>query len=186
MLRNRRLSKTPLSGRVDSATLFSYSFLIAAAVNRRHADRMKYLLPLVLVSAVVAAGCNTQTADNSTTAPTTPTAPTITEPAFAGTLKMGGTPQILTFSIAQIGPLTVTLNAAGPPTTVVVGLAVGTPTFSTTGTTCTPIATVNAQAGVNAPQLSGTVSASGAYCLAVYDPGTLTGDITFSVTVAHT
>ena len=146
---------------------------------------MKYLLPLVLVTAVVSAGCNTQTADNST-APTTPTAPTITEPPFAGTLKMGGTPQILTFSITQIGPLTVTLNAAGPPPTVVVGLAVGTPTFSTTGTTCTPIATANAQVGVNAPQLSGTVSSSGAYCLAVFDPGTLTGDVTFSVTVAHT
>ena len=146
---------------------------------------MKHLLPLVLLTAIGAAGCNNQTAANSTS-PTTPTTPTITEPVFTGTLKMGGTPQILTFSVAQIGPLTVTLNAAGPPTTVIVGIAVGTPTFSTTGTTCTPIATANAQAGVNAPQLSGTVSASGAYCLAVYDPGTLTADVTFSVTVAHT
>ncbi len=131
---------------------------------------MKHLLPLVLIAAVAAAGCNTQTADNSGSTTTTPSAPTITEPAFSGTLKMGGTPQILTFNVVQVGPLTVTLTAAGPPTTVVVGLAVGTPTFSTAGTTCTPIATANAQVGVNVPQLSGTVSAAGSYCLAVYDP----------------
>jgi hypothetical protein len=169
---------------VDSATLFSYSFLIAAAGDSRHADRMKYLLPLVLVTAVVSAGCNTQTADNSTS-PTTPTAPTITEPPFAGTLSMGQT-KVFTFSIAQVGPLTVTLNAAGPPPAVVVGLAIGTPTFSTTGTTCSPIASANAQVGVNAPQITGTVSSAGPYCLAVYDVGTLTADTTYSVTVAHT
>jgi hypothetical protein len=147
---------------------------------------MKHLFPLVLLTAIAAAGCNTQTANNPTSTTTTPSAPTITEPAFAGTLKMGGTPQILTFSVVQVGPLTVTLTAAGPPTNVVVGMALGTPTFTSTGTTCTPIATANAQVGVNAPQLSGTVSSSGAYCLAVFDPGTLTADITFSVTVAHT
>jgi hypothetical protein len=168
---------------VDSATLFSYSFLIAVLVNHRHADHMKYLLPLVLLTAVTAAGCNTQTADNSTV--TTPTVPTITEPPFAGTLSMGQT-KVFTFSVTQVGPLTVTLNAAGPPPAVVVGLAIGTPTFSTTGTTCSPIASANAQVGVNAPQISGTVSSAGPYCLAVYDVGTLTADTTYSVTVAHT
>ena len=140
---------------------------------------MKYLLPLVLLTAVAAAGCNTQTADNSTTTPTAPTTTTITEPPFAGTLKMGGTPQILTFSVSQVGPLTVTLTAAGPPPTVVVGLAIGTPTFSTTGTTCTPIATASAQVGINAPQLSGTVSASGAHLPRRVRPRHLTADITF-------
>jgi hypothetical protein len=169
---------------VDSATLFSYSFLIAAPAKRRHADHMKHLFPLVLLTAIASAGCNTQTADNSTS-PTTPTTPTITEPAFTGTLHVGGT-QIFTFSVTQVGPLTVVLNSAGPPPTIVVGLAIGTPTFATTGTTCSPIQTFNAQAGVSAPQISGTVSTSGPYCIAVYDTGTLTADITFSVTVAHT
>ena len=146
-------------------------------------------LPLVLLSVILATGCNNQSAATTTpttTTTTTPAAPTITEPPFAGTLKMGGSPQILTFSVTQAGPLTITLTAAGPPSTVVVGLAIGTPTFATTGTTCSPLATANAQVGVIPPQISGTVSSSGSYCLAVYDPGTLTADITFSVTVAHT
>jgi hypothetical protein len=170
---------------VDSAILFSYSFLIAAGVNRRHADRMKYLLPLVLVAAVAFAGCNTQTADNSTT-PTTPTAPTITEPAFAGTLSVGQT-KVFLFNVTQLGPLTVTLTAAGPPANVTIGLSLGNPTFSTAGTTCTPITqTFSAQVGVSAPQISGTTTTTGAYCLAVIDLGNLTADTTFSVTVAHT
>jgi hypothetical protein len=189
MLRNRRLRKTPLSGRVDSATLFSYSFLIAAPAKRRHADHMKHLFPLVLLTAIAAAGCNTQTADNSTS-PTTPTTPTITEPAFTGTLSAsqnGGQNNVYTFSVAQVGPLTVTLTAAGPPSGVGIGLAIGTPTFSTTGTTCSPIATnSNAQVGVNAPQISGTVSAAGPYCLAVFGIPPITADLTYSVTVAHT
>jgi hypothetical protein len=151
---------------------------------------MKHLFPLVLLTAMAAAGCNTQTADNSGSTTTTPSAPTITEPAFTGTLSAsqnGGQNNVYTFSVTQVGPLTVTLTAAGPPSGVAIGLAIGTPTFSTTGTTCSPIATNNnAQVGVNAPQISGTVSASGPYCLAVFGIPPITVDLTYSVTVAHT
>jgi len=148
--------------------------------------RAKALLPLLLLLPLISAvGCDNQTADNSTTV-TTPTAPTITEPLFSGTLKMGGNPQIFTFSVQQIGPLTVVLNSAGPPANVSVGLAIGTPTFATTGTVCSPISTVNAIAGVGAPQLAGTPNTTGPYCVTVFDPGTLPNDITFAVTVAHT
>jgi hypothetical protein len=147
--------------------------------------KAKALLPLLLLLPLISAvGCDTQTADNSTS-PTTPTAPTITEPLFSGTLKMGGT-QIFTFSVQQIGPLTVVLNSAGPPPNVTVGLAIGTPTFSTTGTVCTPIQTVSAIAGVGAPQISGTPQTTGPYCIVIFDQGTLPNDITFAVTVAHT
>jgi hypothetical protein len=146
---------------------------------------MKHLFPIVLLTAIAAAGCNTQTADNSTSTTTTPSAPTITEPAFAGTLSVGQT-KVFLFNVNQVGPLTVTLTAAGPPPTIAIGLSLGTPTFSTTGTTCSPITpTVSAQ-GSTTPQVSGTTSATGAYCLAVLDLGNLTADITFSVTVAHT
>jgi hypothetical protein len=151
---------------------------------------MKHLFPLVLLAAIAVAGCNTQTADNSGSTTTTPSAPTITEPAFTGTLpasQNGGQNNVYTFSVTQVGPLTVTLTAAGPPAGVGIGLAIGTPTFSTAGTTCTPIATnSNAQVGVNAPQISGTVSAAGPYCLAVFGIPPITADITYSVTVAHT
>jgi hypothetical protein len=146
----------------------------------------RILSALLLTPLLAAAACNTQTADNTTTSPTAPTSPTVTEPAFTGTLHAGGSPQILTFNVAVIGPLTVTLNSAGPPANVSVGIAIGSPTFSTTGTVCTPIATATAVAGVGAPQISGSVSTTGGYCLVVFDPGTLTADVTFSVTVAHT
>jgi hypothetical protein len=150
---------------------------------------VKRLVPLVAMVATLisATACNNQS-DSSATTPTVPTAPTITEPAFTGSLSQGGTPQIFTFTVQQIGPLTITLTQAGPPPTATVGLALGTPTFSTGGTVCTPFAQSNAQVGVNAPQISGTVSSAGGYCLAVYDAGLLAAGstITFSVTVAHT
>jgi hypothetical protein len=148
---------------------------------------LRRIVPVLILMPLLAAGaCNTQSADNSATAPTTPTAPTITEPAFTGTLNVQGVPQILTFNVQQAGPITVTLNSAGPPSNVSVGVGLGTPVFGTTGTTCTPVLAANAVAGVSPPQLTGTVSSAGPYCLAVYDPGTLPATITFSVTVAHT
>jgi hypothetical protein len=146
----------------------------------------RILSALLLMPLLAAAACDTQSADNSATTPTVPTAPTITEPAFTGTLHAGGAPQILTFNVTAVGPLTVTLNSAGPPANVSVGLSIGNPTFSTAGTVCSPIATQIAVAGVGAPQINGTVSSTGGYCLTVFDPGTLTADVTFSVTVAHT
>jgi hypothetical protein len=137
---------------------------------------------LVLTPLLAAAGCNTQTADNSATAPA---APIITEPTFTGTLSVSQT-RVYTFSVVAVGPLTVTMTAAGPPPTIAVGLVVGTPTFSTTGTICSPISnSVNATASTT-PQISGTTTSTGSYCLAVFDPGTLTGDITYSIVVTHT
>ncbi len=139
-------------------------------------------LPLVLLSVILSAGCNTQTADNSATAPTTPTAPaaaTQTE-TFTGTLSVQGT-NVHAFNVAQVGALNVTLTSAGPPPTISIGIGVGTPV----GTTCSLIVFQTTPAG-SAAQISGTVTVAGAFCLSVYDVGNLANDVTYSVTVSHT
>jgi hypothetical protein len=143
---------------------------------------VRSILPLLLLTPLLAAGCNTQTADNSATGPA---APIITEPTYSGTLSVSQT-RVYTFNVTAIGPLTVTMTAAGPPPTIAVGLVVGTPTFSTTGTICTPVTTaINATASTT-PQISGTPQSTGSYCLAVFDPGTLTSDISYTIIVTHT
>jgi hypothetical protein len=143
---------------------------------------VRSILPFLLLTPLLAAGCNTQTADNSAPAPD---APIITEPTYSGTLSISQT-RVYTFNVTAVGPLTVTMTAAGPPPTIAVGLVVGTPTFSTTGTICTPVSTaVNATASTT-PQIAGTPQSTGSYCLAVYDPGTLTGDISYTIIVTHT
>lgn len=139
---------------------------------------MKAFLPLVLLSATLTAACG-QATDTSTISPTTPTATTQNE-TFTGTLSVQAT-NLHAFTVAQSGPLTVTLTAAGPPPTIFIGLGVGTPA----GTSCSLLVTANAQAGMVA-QLTGTVTNPGMFCLAVYDVGNLAADVTYSVTVSHT
>jgi len=139
---------------------------------------MKVFVPLVLLSTLLVAACS-QGTDTSALAPTTPTAVTQTE-TFTGTLAAQGT-NVHAFTVAQNGTLTVTLTAAGPPPTIFVGLGVGTPS----GATCSLLVTANAQAGT-AAQLTGSVTNPGTFCLAVYDVGNLTTDVTYSVTVSHT
>src|SRR6266540_4857542 len=80
-----------------------------------------------LVSICVVAGFLTTACDNSgpanTTAASTVNVPTVTE-TFPGTLAVGAT-NTHSFTVTQVGPVTVTLTAIGPPATVFVGLAVG-------------------------------------------------------------
>jgi len=139
---------------------------------------MKVSLPLLVLAATLAAACSSDT-DTSTIAPTLPTAPSQTE-TFTGTLVAQGS-NLHAFTVAQTGPLTVTLTAVGPPPTIFVGLGVGTPA----GTSCSLLLSANAQAGMVA-QLTGNVAVPGPFCVAVFDVGNLTTDVTYSVTVSHT
>jgi hypothetical protein len=79
------------------------------------------------------------------------------------------------------GQINVILTAAGPPSTIFMGLGVGTYSSGT----CTLISngSLVTQAGATA-QLSGTVNA-GSYCVMVYDAGNQTATITYAVTVNH-
>jgi hypothetical protein len=137
---------------------------------------------LVCGLAIVVSACGGN-GDSSATA--TPSAPTPTTAAatesFSGTVSVAGN-DFHPFTVATAGAtLSVTLTAAGPPSTIFVGLGLG----AYDAPTCTLFsnAYLTTQAGATA-QLSGTAGA-GSYCVVVYDVGNQTGPITYAVTVSH-
>src|SRR5262245_3554531 len=142
---------------------------------------MKYLFGvLVALTAITGSACTSSdhlTAPTITSTTTTPAAPE----TFSGTIPVGGL-AIHTFNVLAAGPVTVTLNSAGPPPTIQLGLGIGTPT----GTTCTFFSggSTNTQAGSTA-QLSGTLNTAGPACVEIYDIGNQTGPVTYTVTVIH-
>jgi ABC-type glycerol-3-phosphate transport system substrate-binding protein len=139
------------------------------------------LLSILLTTVLTAAACS----GNSTTSPaataTTPVAsPTSTE-TFTGTVAVGGA-SFYTFVVSVNGTVNVTLvSVAGAevPSTVTLGLAIGTP--SGTGCGTGPVSNVQAGAG---PQITGTYT-PGRYCVNVSDVGNLVAPATFVVTIAH-
>ncbi len=134
---------------------------------------------LAAAIAVSAAACG---GSNSSTSVTSPSGTVVTE-TFTGVVPVGGT-SINNFNVTTPGTLTVTLVSTSPQTTLTMGLGVGNPgaggicSFISGGTTTTVAGTV-------AP-LSGSLAASGAYCVSVVDVGNAAGPITYVVTVAHT
>jgi len=84
---------------------------------------------------------------------------------------------------ASGGQVNVTLTAAGPPSTIYMGLGIG--TWTASSNTCTLLTNgyVLTPAGTTA-QLTGTVDA-GAYCVQVFDAGNETAQISYAVTVTH-
>jgi hypothetical protein len=137
--------------------------------------RVLYLLcGLCLLCGLGSAACGKD--DASTTAPTTTTK---TE-TFSGTVQVRGS-AMNTFSVTTAGQVTANLTAAGPPATVPVGLGIGTPADAVCGVL--PGASVVTPAG-SSIQLAGILT-PGSYCVTVYDVGSQTGAITYSVTVVH-
>ncbi len=140
---------------------------------------MRRVLGLLLLGVVSAlAACCDNSGD--TTTPTTPSVPVVTE-NFTGTVDQGGQ-SINQFTVATSGnQVNVILTAAGPPTTIYMGIGVGTYANST----CTLLTngSVVAQAGATA-QLSGTVNA-GTYCVEIYDAGNQSAQVSYAVTVTH-
>jgi hypothetical protein len=138
---------------------------------------MKAFVGICVVAGLLTVACDNSGSTNSTTSPTV-APPSVTD-TFPGTLQVGGT-NTHTFSVAQVGTLNATLTAVGPPATVFVGFAVG--TFS--GGVCSLAATINTQASTT-PQLSGTASIVGTWCVQVYDIGNLSAPANYTITVAH-
>ena len=130
---------------------------------------------------IVVAACGGSS--SSTNSLTTPSA-TVTTETFNGTVQVGAT-NVHTFNVTTPGSVTVTMTQAGPPPTISMGLGIGNPNsagnciFLSGGTT-------QAIASTTTPQLSGTLTASGAYCVAIADIGNAAGPITYSITVSHT
>jgi len=143
--------------------------------NRRFAIGSFVRTTALAAALAAAAACGNNT--TTTTTPTTPTGPTTS--IFASRLTPGGAVS-RQFGASTNGTVTVMLtNAAGPNT--VVGLGIGVPT---TGLAKCALSTgIQTNAGAT-PQLSATVDA-GNYCVVVYDLGTLTSPIDFSVTLVY-
>ena len=127
-----------------------------------------------------AAACGGSSNSSSVVAPSA----TVTTETFTGTIQPGAS-KVHTFSVTTPGTVSVTMTAAGPPPTITMGLGIGNPDasgnciFLSGGTT-------QAIASTTTPQLSGTLTASGAYCVAIADVGNAAGAITYSISVSHT
>jgi hypothetical protein len=143
-------------------------------------DVKQTLASLLLVSAVIAAGCSTSAADSGSSLPTAPSTPLVTE-NFSGTVQVGLS-DAHPFTVTSAGfQITLDLTSAGPPPTISMGFGVG----AWDGTTCSLLsggfATV--QAGPT-PQLAGNIN-SGQYCAMVFDVGNQAGPITYTAVVLH-
>ena len=109
---------------------------------------------------------------NSVTSPAAATTDT-----FSGTVSPGSaSTQTFTVSASAGGTVTATVTSLTPQATV--GLAVGTLSNSI----CSETAEASVQQG---GIVSGSVASSGTYCALVFDPGTLTAAVTYTITVAH-
>jgi len=140
---------------------------------------------------IVAAGLATTIAaavacggGSSTSNVVAPTGTVVTD-VFPGVVQPG-TFKVHTFTVTTPGQVTVTMTAAGPPPTIAMGLGIGNPDASGNCIFLSGGVNNNSVASTTTPQLSGTVTASGAYCVEIADIGNAAGPITYSLTVVHT
>lgn len=140
-------------------------------------DRMKATAALAAIALIVAgAGCN----KNSPTAATTPPSVTRTTDTFTGTVAVGGS-DVHSFAVSVTGTVDVTLTAAAPPSTIVMGVSIGTLADGT----CVAFAGASAKTSAGASaQLSGMLS-PGTLCVDVYDVGNQTAPVTYTLAVLH-
>lgn len=138
--------------------------------------RLKSLaLVAVLLSAVATGACS-----EDETPPTTPAPDTTVSINWSTNLATGGASS-RSFRTTRTGTVSITLQSMGAPADTKVGLGVGIPLGDGTG--CVLSRSVETIAGSTA-QLELDVDA-GSYCLQVYDPGTLTQPVNFTVLLVY-
>jgi len=128
----------------------------------------RWLAPAAVM--LVCAGCGSNPA-----APTVSTAP-VTE-TFSSMLSAGGA-STRTFRLTFRGPITATVTSVDPAVAVGVGIGIagGTPSCSLTKSAVLP---------AGATLVLSDVADVGSYCAEIYDPGTVTGHVNFSITIQH-
>ena len=136
---------------------------------------MKRLCAIAVTVALVAVACG----DKNTGTTTAPTATQKTE-NFSGTVQVNGS-AVHNFTVENSGQVSVTLTAASPPANVVMGIGVGTPGDNACGLLSG--ASVSTSAGSSA-QLTGVVS-PGMLCVKIFDVGSQTAAVAYTVTVMH-
>lgn len=133
---------------------------------------MKWTVAILLLCSLLTTGCS----DPIAPATPTPVAPTITE-TFTGTLLVLGV-TTHPFTVQQVGGLKVSVTDVAPGAAV--SLGVGTPGL----TGCNVISALTAAPGP-APQISGTATVVGPFCVSVSDVGNLVEAVTYTVVVQH-
>jgi hypothetical protein len=123
--------------------------------------------------ALVAAAC----ADPVAPAAPTPATPTITD-VYNGTLVVQGL-NTLPFHVNELGGIAVTLSRLDPAATV--GLGLGT----LNNGTCTLLQNNRSVQASDTAQITGTATTAGDFCLELYDTGTLTAPVAFTISVLH-
>jgi hypothetical protein len=132
------------------------------------------LAAVVLASSLAIAGCDDD-------APTTPTPdPTTATVTFTSNLALGGS-STRSFEVTRAGNVSVTLVSVGGSSTLSVGLGLGIPLADGSG--CVLSRSVETVAGTTA-QLELAVDI-GKYCVQIYDPGTLTSVVAFSINLIY-
>ncbi len=116
--------------------------------------------------------------DAATTTPTP--AVTRTTDTFTGTVPVRGS-AFHTFSVTQTGQVDLTLTAAAPPATIVMGVGIG--VVSDANCVDVPGGSGLAQPGASA-QVSGTVS-PGTLCAEIHDVGNQSAPVTYTLSVTH-
>ena len=139
-----------------------------------------YALVIAVVAALGAAGM-TAACGNDGDTPTTPSpAPASPQTStFASRLTVNGAVS-RSFTATQAGTVTVLLTNAGGPSTRI-GLGLGVPT---TGLARCALSTAMVTTPGATPQITAAVDA-GVYCVTLYDIGTLTDTIDFSITLVY-
>jgi hypothetical protein len=131
-------------------------------------------LRLLVLSLPLLMGCKGEI-DNL---PTTPDPVVVTE-TFTGTLTKNGAQTHNVFTGAT-GTVTATLTSLGETAPEKVGISMGT----LAGATCTVV--LHNDNAVVTSYLSGTVSSlAGSLCVRIFDVGTLTDPVEYTITVSH-
>ena len=138
-----------------------------------------------LALATASAACGGADATSTVTAPSG----TVVTDTFNGTLNppVNNVFQINThaFTVTTAGGnINITLLAAGPPSTIQLGMALGNP--SSAGACAIISGLVIQTAAGSTAQLPASGAPAGAYCVVVGDIGNVLQTVTYTVTVAHT
>jgi len=140
----------------------------------------RLLVALLAFTVCSAAACN-----NSSDSSTTPTSPTIplTSQTFTGTIAVGGASSNTNFVVAQNGEVDITITSMGPPSNIIMGIAIGIP--STTDTSCVaPVSATDPHVQASTTPLVGSLTA-GTYCVRLYDLGFMSAPVNYTISVAH-
>jgi hypothetical protein len=138
---------------------------------------MRRSIPRSLILPALFALTSAACGDNLTTTTPTDTTTTVTE-TFSGAINPNGG-ATHSFAIARSGSVTATLTTLSPDNTVTIGLSLGT----WNGESCQTV--IARDSTVVGNSIVGTGSASGSFCIRVYDVGKLTASTSYDVQVVH-